>query len=42
MNEVIGAIALVGIFLALVALMPDFDGWSDGDWDDRPGKGKRR
>ena len=32
MNEFICATCLVGIFLALVALMPEFDGRNDGDW----------
>jgi hypothetical protein len=28
------AIVLVGGLFALIALMPKFDGWRDGDWDD--------
>jgi len=28
-----GLICAIGGFFALIALMPDFDGWRSGDWD---------
>jgi hypothetical protein len=33
MSALIGAICLVGGLFALIALMPEFDGWREGDWD---------
>jgi len=33
MNELFGAICLIVGLFALIALMPEFDGWRDGDWD---------
>jgi hypothetical protein len=33
MSELIGAICLVCGLFALIALMPAFDGWRDGDWE---------
>ena len=31
------AIWLIGLFLAMIALMPEFDGTRDGDWDKQEG-----
>ena len=33
-------IMLVGAVFALLALMPPFDGWKDGDWDKQEGDGE--
>jgi hypothetical protein len=33
-------ICLVVALFALIGLMPDFDGWDDGDWE-RPDGGPR-
>jgi hypothetical protein len=35
MYELFGAILLVGGLFALIALMPEFDGWHEGDWEPR-------
>ena len=40
--EVFGAIALVGALATLIAAMPQFDGWSPGDWDEQEGDNRRR
>jgi hypothetical protein len=32
MNELLELICIMGVFFALMALLPQFDGWSDGDW----------
>jgi len=32
---------LVALF-ALIALMPEFDGWGDGDWDEQEGDDRPR
>jgi hypothetical protein len=31
-NEVLELICIMGVFFALMALLPDFDGWREGDW----------
>lgn len=31
-GQALGLIAFVGGIFALIALMPDFDGWEPGDW----------
>ena len=41
-REVIGAIALIAGLLAIVALLPNFDGSSDADWDKQEGDRRRR
>ena len=33
MSQVLGLIAFVGAFFALIALMPDFQGSGDCGWD---------
>ncbi|MBV9996072.1 MAG: hypothetical protein JO127_12760 [Caulobacteraceae bacterium] len=38
MNEVFAAVVLVGALFALIALMPEFDGWKDDDWAAAPPK----
>jgi hypothetical protein len=30
-------ICVIGMLLALIALMPEFDGWGAGDWDEQEG-----
>jgi hypothetical protein len=36
MIELFGAIVVIGAFLAVIALMPEFDGWGEGDWEPPP------
>jgi hypothetical protein len=33
--EAVALIYIVGGFFALLALMPPFDGWREGDWDEQ-------
>jgi hypothetical protein len=33
--QVVGAVGLLGALVTLIALMPRFDGWKAGDWDDQ-------
>jgi hypothetical protein len=33
MYQLLCAILLVGGLFALIALMPEFDGWREGDWE---------
>ena len=41
--EAVALIYILGAFFALLALMPQFDGWRDGDWDEQEGdRDKRR
>jgi hypothetical protein len=41
--EVAALIYILGAFFAILALMPQFDGWRDGDWDEQEGdRDKRR
>jgi hypothetical protein len=35
--QLLGLVGVIGCLFALIALMPDFDGWGAGDWD--PGEG---
>jgi hypothetical protein len=35
MIELASVICVIGGLFALIALMPDFDGWREGDWDRR-------
>jgi hypothetical protein len=37
MPELTSAFCIIGGLFALIALMPDFDGWRDGDWDGQEG-----
>jgi hypothetical protein len=39
--EVVGASGLMGALVVLIALMPRFDGWKDGDWDEQEDDSKR-
>ncbi len=41
-RDVLNAIALIGALLVIIALLPDFDGRSDGDWDEQEGDDRRR
>jgi hypothetical protein len=41
-QTVVNAIALIAALLAILALLPDFDGRSDGDWDEQEGDKRRR
>ena len=34
LHNALNALYLVALLLGVIALMPDFDGWRDGDWDD--------
>jgi hypothetical protein len=40
--ETVALIYILGAFFALLALMPQFDGWQDGDWDEQEGDRKNR
>jgi hypothetical protein len=40
--ETVALIYILGAFFALLALMPEFDGWQDGDWDEQEGDRKKR
>jgi hypothetical protein len=40
--EVVALIYILGAFFALIALMPEFDGWRDGDWDKQEGDSKKK
>jgi hypothetical protein len=40
--EIAGSLALIGALMALIALMPKFDGWSPGDWDEQEGEARPR
>lgn len=39
--EALGAVCLLGALAALIALMPPFDGWEPGDWDEQEGENRR-
>ena len=41
-HALLNAIALIASLLAIIALLPDFDGRSDGDWDEQEGDHRRR
>jgi hypothetical protein len=41
MNELFSAVCLIGGLFALIALMPDFDGARDSDWDRQQGEDER-
>jgi hypothetical protein len=40
--EAYGAIALVVAIMTLIAALPQFDGWSESDWDEQEGEKRRR
>lgn len=40
--EAVALIYILGAFFAIIALMPEFDGWQDGDWDEQEGDRKKR
>jgi hypothetical protein len=40
--EVLGSICLLGALATLIALMPPFDGWEPGDWDEQEGEPRKR
>ncbi len=40
--EAVALIYILGAFFALIALMPEFDGWRDGDWDEQEGDERAR
>ena len=37
LGEMSSLVCFVGAFFALIALMPRFDGWNAGDWDEQEG-----
>jgi hypothetical protein len=41
-RELLNAIALIAALLAIIALLPDFDGRSDDDWDEQEGQDRTR
>lgn len=41
-HALLHAIILVASLLAIIALLPDFDGRSDVDWDEQEGDDRRR
>jgi len=41
MDGFLTAVCLIGALFALIALMPDFDGWRDGEWKQPDGEGQR-
>jgi hypothetical protein len=41
-TELISVIVLIGAFIALIALMPDFDGSQAGDWGEQEGDDEQR
>ncbi len=41
-RELLNAIALIAALLAILALLPDFDGRSDEDWDTQEGDKRTR
>jgi hypothetical protein len=36
-SELLGTLIGIGLLFALIALMPEFDGWRSGDWDKQEG-----
>jgi hypothetical protein len=40
--ETVALIYILGAFFALLALMPEFDGWRDGDWDEQESDRRKR
>ena len=42
LTELVAMIYIIGAIFALIALMPPFDGWSDGDWDEQEGDREAR
>jgi hypothetical protein len=40
--EAVALVYILGAFFALIALMPEFDGRQDGDWDEQEGDKKKR
>lgn len=41
-HEVVDAVALIAALLAIIALLPNFDGRSAADWDEQEGDRPRR
>jgi hypothetical protein len=41
-NTVLEAFVVIALFLAAIALLPEFDGTRPGDWDRQEGDDKRR
>lgn len=39
--EAIALVYILGAFFALIALMPEFDGSREGDWDEQEGDSKK-
>ena len=42
LEEALGAAALIAALLAIIALLPNFDGRSATDWDEQEGDRRRR
>ena len=40
--ETAALIYIIGALFALIALMPKFDGWQEGDWDEQEGDDRKR
>jgi hypothetical protein len=40
--EAVALIYILGAFFAIIALMPEFDGSKEGDWDEQEGDRKKR
>jgi hypothetical protein len=40
-REAFGLLCVIGGLFAIIALMPAFDGWREGDWDAQEGDEKR-
>ena len=34
-NQLLELICVLGVFFALMALLPEFDGWGAGDWEQK-------
>lgn len=41
-NQLLKAVYIIGLFLAMIALMPEFDGTRAEDWDSQDRRDKRR
>jgi len=39
---VLKVLCAMGVFFGLMALLPDFDGWGEGDWEGEADKRRRR
>ncbi len=37
LEQALALVYILGALFAVIALLPPFDGWSDGDWDEQEG-----